>query len=119
MQKAADILVGIHDFSSFKSSGGNPCADPVKTISDISVRSFESADTRGKKSIEYEIRATGNSFLYNMVRIVVGTLVETGLGIRSPESMQGTLAAKDRRVAGHTAPAAGLWLEKVYFNEYQ
>jgi tRNA pseudouridine(38-40) synthase len=115
MREAAAALIGKHDFSSFRSAGGNPHADPVKTLTDIAIRSFESADTRGRPITEYEIRITGDAFLYNMVRILVGTLVETGTGKRTPRDMAATLAAKDRRAAGHTAPAAGLWLEKVYF----
>ncbi|MDR1068103.1 MAG: tRNA pseudouridine(38-40) synthase TruA [Clostridiales Family XIII bacterium] len=115
MREAAAELIGTHDFSSFRSAGGNPNADPVKTISDITIRGFESADTRGRPIIEYEIRVTGDAFLYNMVRILVGTLVETGTGKRMPRDMAHTLAAKDRQAAGHTAPAAGLWLERVYF----
>jgi tRNA pseudouridine38-40 synthase len=118
MQKAADALVGTHDFSSFKSAGGNPDANPVKTITDLSVRGFAGVDSRGRALAEYEIRVTGSAFLYNMVRIIAGTLVETGLGKRSPESVVETLAAVDRRAAGPTAPAAGLWLEKVHFHGY-
>jgi tRNA pseudouridine38-40 synthase len=117
MQKAADALVGTHDFSSFKSAGGNPDADPVKTLTSLTVRRFEGLDTRGRTLAEYEIRVTGSAFLYNMVRIIVGTLVEAGLGRRSAESMAAALAAKNRSSAGQTAPAAGLWLEKVHFAE--
>jgi tRNA pseudouridine(38-40) synthase len=115
MREAAAALIGKHDFSSFRSAGGNPHADPVKTLTDIAIRSFESADTRGRPITEYEIRIAGDAFLYNMVRILVGTLVETGTGKRTPQDMAATRAAKDRRAAGHTAPAAGLWLEKVHF----
>jgi tRNA pseudouridine38-40 synthase len=53
--------------------------------------------------------------MYNMVRIIVGTLVEVGLGKREPADMGAILESRDRAMAGHTAPAAGLYLEKVYF----
>jgi tRNA pseudouridine38-40 synthase len=53
--------------------------------------------------------------MYNMVRIIVGTLVETGLGARAPESVTAALESRDRADAGHTAPAAGLYLESVYY----
>jgi tRNA pseudouridine38-40 synthase len=116
MQKAADALVGTHDFSAFKSAGGNAEAEPVKTIESLEVREFAGADSRGRPLAEYEVRVRGNAFLYNMVRIIAGTLVEAGLGRRSPESVAEALASRERSAAGHTAPAAGLWLEKVHFN---
>ncbi|MDR2610677.1 MAG: tRNA pseudouridine(38-40) synthase TruA [Clostridiales Family XIII bacterium] len=117
MRMAADALIGTHDFSSFRSAGGSPDADPVKTLTGLTVRDFQGTDSRGEALTEYEIRVTGSAFLYNMVRIIAGTLVETGLGKRRPESMAETLAAKERRRAGSTAPAAGLWLEKVHFKD--
>jgi tRNA pseudouridine38-40 synthase len=116
MQKAADALVGTHDFSAFKSAGGNAEAEPVKTIESLEVREFAGADSRGRPLAEYEVHVRGKAFLYNMVRIIAGTLVEAGLGKRSPESVAEALASRERSAAGHTAPAAGLWLEKVHFN---
>jgi tRNA pseudouridine38-40 synthase len=117
MRKAATALIGTHDFSSFRSSGGNPNANPVKTITDITIEEFAGFDTRGKSQTEYEIRITGDGFLYNMVRIIVGTLAEIGLNKRTSESIIETLAAKDRSFAGPTAPAAGLWLARIYFDK--
>ena len=60
---------------------------------------------------------SGDGFLYNMVRIITGTLVEVGLGKRSPEEIQEIIEAKDRRMAGHTAPPYGLYLAEVYYGE--
>jgi tRNA pseudouridine38-40 synthase len=117
MHKAVKALIGTHDFSSFRSAGGNPDIDPVKTITNISIDEFMGFDTRNRLQIEYEIRVIGNGFLYNMVRIIVGTLIEIGLGKREPESVTMALAARDRSLAGSTAPAAGLWLERVHFDE--
>ena len=62
------------------------------------------------------IRYTGNGFLYNMVRILTGTLIEVGRNVRRPEEMQEVIAAKDRGAAGFTAPAQGLFLVEVFYN---
>ena len=62
-----------------------------------------------------EIRYTGDGFLYNMVRILTGTLIEVGLGKREPGSMDQVLEAKDRQAAGFTAPPEGLFLTKVEY----
>lgn len=65
------------------------------------------------------IQYTGNGFLYNMVRILTGTLIEVGRGKRKPEEMEGIIAAKERGAAGFTAPAQGLFLVSVeYENEF-
>lgn len=64
---------------------------------------------------EVEIRYTGDGFLQNMIRILTGTLIEVGRGERSPESMTQILAAKNREMAGYTAPPQGLRLEKVMY----
>ncbi len=61
------------------------------------------------------IRVTGDGFLYNMVRIITGTLAEVGLGKRSPEEMTEIIEGKDRTKAGHTAPPQGLYLEQIYY----
>jgi tRNA pseudouridine38-40 synthase len=61
------------------------------------------------------ISVTGDGFLYNMVRIIAGTLIEVGLGDISPEDMENILKSKDRTKAGRTAPASGLCLEEVFY----
>ena len=58
---------------------------------------------------------TGDGFLYNMVRIIIGTLTETGLGKRDPSDMERVINSLDRSEAGHTAPAEGLYLKEIYF----
>lgn len=108
MRKAADILCGTHDFRSFCSKKGG------KSGKKSTVRTIENIDLRTEGTV-LEIRITGNGFLYNMVRIMVGTLIETGLGKRQPDSMKEILEAKDRQAAGFTAPAEGLFLAEVYY----
>ena len=92
--------MGEHDFSSFKSSG---------TSSKSSVRTIYAAQVL-KEQERVIIQLTGNGFLYNMVRIISGTLLEIGLGNMQPEQMKEILEAKDRQKAGKTLPAYGLYL---------
>lgn len=118
MKRAASYLKGTHDFKSFEASGGNPRETTVRTIFDIDVRScgmknmFESGENA---DMGIEIHVSGDGFLYNMVRIITGTLVDIGLGKISPDSMRDIIEAKDRRKAGHTAPPYGLYLAEVYY----
>ena len=98
MQKAAEYLVGEHDFKSFCTVGAQ-VETTVRTIYALTV-------TREEDLIK--IRVTGNGFLYNMVRILAGTLISVGIHEREPEDMERILAACDRTAAGPTAPACGL-----------
>ena len=98
MQRAAEYLVGEHDFRSFAS---------VKMQSETSVRTIYSCNVDKSGDI-ITIRVKGNGFLYNMVRIIAGTLIRVGAGEISPEQILDILAAKDRSAAGPTAPAHGL-----------
>ena len=105
MQRAADYLKGEHDFKSFCSV--NTVAETtVRTIYDISVE---------KSGDMISIKVTGSGFLYNMVRIIAGTLMEVGKGKLLPENMSGILNALDRTKAGPTAPACGLTLLKYEY----
>ena len=106
MQEAANYLLGEHDFSSFKSSG---------TSSKNSVRTIYKAQVL-KEQDRVIIMLTGNGFLYNMVRIIAGTLVEVGLGHISSEEIKNILEAKDRKKAGKTLPAKGLFLMSVDYD---
>ena len=103
MARAAEVLLGTHDFSSFESAGA-PRESSVRTITDISV-------VRHGNRIEIEVEADG--FLYNMVRAIVGTLVEIGRGSMAEGWMYQVLSAKNRKAAGPTAPPEGLFLVKV------
>lgn len=107
MQEAAGYLKGEHDFKSFCSA--NTAAETtVRTIYDITVE---------RKGNMITIRVTGSGFLYNMVRIIAGTLIEAGRGNLAPDQMQDILEACDRTKAGPTAPACGLTLAKYEFLE--
>lgn len=105
MQEAAKHLAGEHDFKSFCSAGGQ-AESTVRTIYDIQVT---------REGEEIAIRVTGNGFLYNMVRIIAGTLIEAGKGLWKPEHMKDILTARDRSAAGPTAPACGLMLAEYRF----
>jgi tRNA pseudouridine38-40 synthase len=107
MQEAATVLLGQHDFSSFEASGAER-ATSIRTIMDLTVQRH--ADVF-RDRIDIEVQADG--FLYNMVRNIVGTLVEVGRGKRTSSWLAEVLAAKNRKVAGATAPAQGLFLIQV------
>lgn len=107
MQAAADLLLGEHDFASYQSTG-SPRTSTVRVILDFLV---ERQVGQLCEPIVVEVEANG--FLYNMVRNLVGTLVEVGLGKQRPEWAHEILAAKDRKLAGPTAPAHGLFLVSV------
>ena len=107
MKRAASILVGTHDFRAF-SSLKKTKKSTVRTISRIDIR---------RDGTQLEILLEGNGFLYNMVRIIVGTLVESGLLERSVQSVKEALESLDRSLAGKTAPAKGLFLSAVAYEE--
>lgn len=107
MQSAANYLIGEHDFKSF-CSVGTTVESTVRTIYNITVQ---------KSGDMITIRVTGSGFLYNMVRIIAGTLIEVGKGNLTPEKMVGILKSCDRAMAGPTAPACGLTLAKYEFLE--
>ena len=110
MQAAAERFVGTHDFLALCASGSSVAAhgDTVRTITRCTV---ERAGDR------VTITVTADGYLYNMVRILAGTLVEAGLHKRTPESIPALLASRDRRRAGQTLPAKGLFLEDVAYSE--
>ena len=107
MREGASRLVGTHDFCAFQASGGNERETTVRTISDAVISGNPGGD------IIFEV--TGDGFLYNMVRIITGTLIEMGQGKKSPEEMTSIIESLDRSRAGHTAPAEGLYLKEIYF----
>lgn len=103
MREGAAYLIGEHDFKSFCSTAA-VVETTVRTIYDIQV--IREAD-------EIVIRVTGGGFLYNMVRIIAGTLMEVGRGSCAPSYVKEILEKKDRQAAGPTAPAMGLTLMKI------
>lgn len=106
MKQAAQILLGTHNFGSF-------CTGKSKKKSMI--RTIKSIEMTIHKSL-LEIRVTGDGFMHNMVRIIVGTLIEVGQGRRTAESIKVLLEVSDRRQAGFTVPAKGLFLTKVIYD---
>lgn len=109
MQEAAKYLLGEHDFGSF-CSVGNQTETTVRTIYDLQVYVEEPAGINVTGAKDIVIRVCGNGFLYNMVRIIAGTLLDVGLGRKSPEDMPKILESRNREAAGPTAPAKGLTL---------
>ena len=109
MRKAARSLVGKHDFSSFCAAGGDD-KNFVRIIPSFDICHLTFVIWGGVKYRMIRFRVTGNGFLYKMVRNMVGTLVEVGLGRIKAEDVKRILQAKDRKLAGRTAPAHGLCL---------
>lgn len=107
MRKAAGYLVGEHDFVSFCSIHKN-VKTTVRTIYELVIE---------KQAEELVIRIRGNGFLYNMVRIIVGTLLRVGRGFYTPEQVKEILEAKNREAAGVTAPPQGLMLMEIQYKE--
>lgn len=105
MQEAAHLLKGTHDFTAF-SSARTEVNNKVRTIEKLSIH------TRGKMLV---IRCRGDGFLYNMVRIIVGTLLEVGQGRKSLEDVEQALKNGERTLAGPTVPAHGLFLWEVFY----
>lgn len=105
MKEAATYLVGEHDFKSFCS---------VKAVVETTVRTVHSLEVFEQEQ-DIIIRVCGNGFLYNMVRIIAGTLLEVGKGSIKPNEIKKILEGEDRQLAGPTAPAHGLTLVKYEF----
>ncbi len=107
MKAAAAYLVGEHDFASF-CSAKSQVKTTVRTVYTLEVSKMDDI---------IKIRISGNGFLYNMVRIIVGTLLKVGLGVYPPEHVETILEAKDRYQAGPKAPARGLTLIGISYQE--
>ena len=105
MRKAAGYLIGEHDFVSF-CNVRTDVEDTVRTVTELEIL---------KDGEEITIRISGNGFLYNMVRIIVGTLIRVGRGFYEPEKVKEILEAKDRKAAGVTAPPHGLILAEIRY----
>ncbi len=108
MKLAAKLLEGTHDFSAFMAAGGSQ-KTTIRTITECSV--CQSAEW--EEQIEIQVEA--NAFLYNMVRIISGTLAEVGMGRIAPEKITEIINSCDRKYAGMTAPPEGLFLKKVLY----
>lgn len=115
LRPALQTITGTHDFSSFERSGSRDKNAPggrgaVRTLCTASCFPNLGQDQ------SWSIRVTGDGFLRQMVRILAGTLITIGQGKTAPNAMAGILAAQDRTRAGLTAPACGLFLEKIVYS---
>ena len=106
MQEAAQLLLGTHDFSFFRSAGSVQ-SSPVKTI--------YRAEWLQKEQGELEFCIEGNGFLYHMVRNIMGLMINIGLGRVDKHEVPKIIEARNRALAGKMAPANGLYLQKVYY----
>ncbi len=107
MQSAAVCLIGEHDYASFCSAGAQ-VQTTVRTVYSLEIEQQEQLVT---------IRICGGGFLYNMVRIIVGTLLMVGIGAKAPSWVKTVLDARDRNLAGPTAPAKGLTLIGIRYED--
>ena len=105
MRRAAEYILGEHDFKVFQAAGGH-VKTTVRTITSLEI-------TENGEEISFEV--TGNGFLYNMVRIMVGTLYYVGIGKIEPDDIPAILASGKRDRAGKTMPPEGLYLKEVVY----
>lgn len=105
IKEAAPLFLGKHDYSAFRASGSGTKTS-IRTITDISITNKDNI---------IELNVTGDGFLYNMVRIIIGTLIEVGLGRTPANEITSIIESMDRRRAGRTAPAHGLYLVEVFY----
>ena len=106
MQEAVKYFEGEHDFKAFKASG---------TSNKNSIRTIYKAEVIQMPNEKIYVELTGNGFLYNMVRIIVGTLVDVGVGKLKPEEITNIINSKKRELAGKTLPPQGLYLVNVEY----
>lgn len=119
IEQAAKIIEGTHDFKCFEASG-SVVKNTVRTVYsvDVATRHFDNATVRADGKFfdgELSISVTGNGFLYNMVRIIAGTLVYVGIGKLTPQDVSRILETGDRKAAGKTLGAKGLTLMSVQY----
>lgn len=107
MKKALKYFEGTHDFKGFKSSGGSEKKTTVRTLTKLELK---------EKDGIIKIELSGDGFLYNMVRIIVGTIVDVGLGKIKLEDLEVIINSKDRTKAGRTLPPHGLYLVEVRYD---
>ena len=107
MNESAQAFLGAHDFAAFCSAGGKK-EDTIRVVTKASV-------IRQGEMVQFSV--TGNGFLYYMVRIMVGTLLEISRGAISPDSIPAILESRMRSMAGPTAPPHGLYLDEVFYDE--
>ena len=132
IMRALKYIEGTHDFNCFQAAGGDIRETTVRTVYALNVSVEEIACPERKGRIlaadkvnddrwfppkKLTVSITGDGFLYNMVRIIVGTLVDVGLSKIEPENVAKIIESKDRTKAGHTAPPQGLYLKEIYYED--
>lgn len=120
MREAARAMEGTHDFACFQASGGEERETTVRTVHRVELKERFLGDgyfpeEQGAHILDIDV--TGDGFLYNMVRIMAGTLVDVGSGRLRAADIPAIIESADRERAGHTAPPQGLYLMRVYFEE--
>ena len=117
MKKAAEYIVGEHDFKCFEASG-SVVKSTVRTVFSIDIAVTQLTAIKGGAfaPVKMDISVTGNGFLYNMVRIMVGTVLEIAAGRFAADSIPTIIEGRDRTLAGPTAPPQGLCLERVFYD---
>ncbi|ADU96616.1 tRNA pseudouridine(38-40) synthase TruA [Thermovibrio ammonificans] len=113
MREATQFLVGTHDFTTFSKSERKREVNPIRTIDKIEITNKE-----WEEGVLVELLFTGRSFLRHMVRVIVATLVKVGTGEVKPQEVKEMLQAKDRSRAPFLAPPDGLYLERVFYDDY-
>lgn len=108
IKKACQHLIGEHDFTTFCAANNYLKGDKIRTIHDVNCEQVDNLIT---------LSFTGNGFLYKMIRIIVGTLIEVGLGRYEPDDLVEMIRGKDRSLAGKTASGHGLYLSHVYYTD--
>lgn len=108
IKEGCRYLEGTHDFTTFSSAKASAKGSRERTLYQVSCK---------KRGEEVEFIFRGSGFLYNMVRIIVGVLLDIGQGRKHPEDIPGLLAARDRRLVGETVPPQGLYLWQVKYGE--
>lgn len=135
MKNALRYIEGTHDFNCFQAAGSEIRETTVRTVHKLDIQVEElyiSAETDKNNRVpgailvkdnrwfspkKITVRITGDGFLYNMVRIIVGTLVDIGYGKIAPDDLPKIIESLDRTKAGHTAPPQGLYLKEIYYKE--
>jgi tRNA pseudouridine38-40 synthase len=112
MNQCCDLMTGVHDFKSFENTG-SPRTSSIREVFFARVESLENGDPFQKDLVVFKISASG--FLKNMVRNIMGTLVDVGLKKIDPKKFETIFMARDRKLAGKTAPAKGLFLKQVNY----
>lgn len=126
MRQAAEYIEGTHDFRCFQAAGSQIRENTVRTVFSLNIEDSpwdggyheepEGTDGRDFPGRRIVIRITGDGFLYNMVRIIAGTLTDVGLGRMSVADVKRVVESADRTKAGHTAPPQGLYLDRIYYD---